>query len=148
MTQRLADLIRRLEAAETLCRKGSELHLQITSVTTQARACLDEATRAERPAYHLGDISGPDHDPQALSPREQEVLELIADGLPNREIAACLFIGKDTVKAHIKHLFRKLGVESRTQAVSEAFKRSIILPSTTRHLDSVVSSPTNNHPLG
>ena len=55
-----------------------------------------------------------------LSPREHEVLTLLAAGHPNREIADELFITVDTVKRHISHVFDKLGVGSRTQAVARA----------------------------
>jgi LuxR family maltose regulon positive regulatory protein len=55
-----------------------------------------------------------------LSEREKEVLALIADGLSNGEIAGRLYISLSTVKGHIAHIFGKLGVKSRTQAVSLA----------------------------
>ena len=55
-----------------------------------------------------------------LSPREHEVLTLLAAGHPNREIADELFITVDTVKRHISHVFDKLGVGNRTQAVARA----------------------------
>ena len=57
---------------------------------------------------------------QALSPRETEILTLIAGGLSNKEIARSLYIGPETVKSHLKSVFTKLGVERRAQAVSRA----------------------------
>jgi LuxR family maltose regulon positive regulatory protein len=57
---------------------------------------------------------------EPLSAREREVLELVAAGRPNRVIAAELFIGVDTVKRHVSHLFAKLGVTNRTEAVARA----------------------------
>ena len=63
---------------------------------------------------------------EVLSPREIEVLELMTTGAPNKEIAARLFIGESTVKTHIIHLFNKLGVRGRTEAVAEAARRGII----------------------
>ncbi len=61
-----------------------------------------------------------------LSPRELEVLQLMAEGAVNKEIAARLFIGESTVKTHIIHLFNKLRVKHRTEAVAEAARRGII----------------------
>lgn len=55
-----------------------------------------------------------------LSSREQEVLRLVAEGLSNQEIGQRLFISLHTVKSHLKHLMKKLGVRSRTQAVTRA----------------------------
>jgi LuxR family transcriptional regulator, maltose regulon positive regulatory protein len=57
---------------------------------------------------------------QALSPRETDILTLIAGGLSNKEIARSLCIGPETVKSHLKSVFTKLGVEKRAQAVSRA----------------------------
>ena len=71
-----------------------------------------------------------EHTPHvALSPRELEVLKLIAEGLRNKEIGDRLNIAEDTVKIHIKNIFTKLDVIDRTQAVVTAMQRGII------HLD-------------
>lgn len=55
-----------------------------------------------------------------LTPRELEILESIADGLSNREIAARLFVSENTVKTHSSRVFDKLGVQRRVQAVKRA----------------------------
>ncbi len=55
---------------------------------------------------------------QLLTPRELEVLRLIADGRSNRAIAAALLLGEGTVKYHVKNILRKLGARSRTEAIS------------------------------
>ena len=57
---------------------------------------------------------------ESLSPRESDILRLIAEGLSNKEIARNLAIAPETVKSHIKHIFIKLNVETRAQAVSRA----------------------------
>jgi DNA-binding NarL/FixJ family response regulator len=55
-----------------------------------------------------------------LSEREREVLDLIADGRTNREIAATLYLSPHTVKEHTSALYRKLGARNRTEAVQRA----------------------------
>ncbi len=63
---------------------------------------------------------------EALSVREIEVLELVARGTSNKEIARQLWISETTVKSHMLHIFDKLGVTDRTAAVTAALKRGII----------------------
>ncbi len=63
---------------------------------------------------------------EVLSPREVEVLQLMAKSTVNKEIATELLIGESTVKTHIVHIFNKLGVKGRTEAVAEASRRGII----------------------
>ncbi|RMI30996.1 LuxR C-terminal-related transcriptional regulator [Nocardia stercoris] len=62
----------------------------------------------------------------ALTPREVEVLRLVADGHSNREIARQLFLGETTVKSHLVHIYAKLGVKSRTSAVARARERGAL----------------------
>jgi DNA-binding NarL/FixJ family response regulator len=57
-----------------------------------------------------------------LSARENEVYELMSEGLTNRQIAERLFLGESTVKVHVRHIFEKLGVRTRTAAA--ALRRS------------------------
>jgi DNA-binding NarL/FixJ family response regulator len=61
-----------------------------------------------------------------LSEREREVLELVAKGLSNKEIARVIGRAEETVKVHLKNIFDKLGVEDRTEAVTTALQRGII----------------------
>jgi len=61
-----------------------------------------------------------------LSPREIEVLKLVAKGMRNKEIASELHLGQDTIQTHLKRLFAKLGVNDRTAAVTVALNRGII----------------------
>ena len=63
---------------------------------------------------------------QSLSAREVEVLMLVAEGRPNKEVARTLFISETTVKTHLAHIFTKLGVDDRTAAVTVALDRGII----------------------
>ncbi|MEU5851520.1 response regulator transcription factor [Saccharopolyspora shandongensis] len=63
---------------------------------------------------------------QSLSAREVEILELLAQGLGNKELAKKLFISEATVKTHLVHIYSKLGVDSRMAAVSAAVERRLI----------------------
>ncbi|MGJ6965914.1 response regulator [Streptosporangium sp. G11] len=68
--------------------------------------------------------------PGPLSPREVEVLQLVAAGATNREAAARLFLTEATVKSHMLNIYAKLGVNDRAAAVSEAFNRGLLVPRT------------------
>ncbi|HEY3093366.1 MAG TPA: response regulator transcription factor [Vicinamibacterales bacterium] len=61
-----------------------------------------------------------------LTPREMAALKLMADGKANKEIANALDISERTVKTHLGHLFEKLGVTSRTEAVKVATRRGLV----------------------
>jgi DNA-binding NarL/FixJ family response regulator len=63
---------------------------------------------------------------EQLTPRERTVLALVADGLPNREIARELEISEHTVKFHLASVFGKLGVSSRTEAVRRGLRLGLI----------------------
>jgi DNA-binding NarL/FixJ family response regulator len=63
---------------------------------------------------------------EGLSPRELEVLGLMAEGLTNREIAEKLWISEATVKTHVSHILAKLGQSDRTKAVLVAIKRGLV----------------------
>ncbi|WP_436759546.1 response regulator [Streptosporangium sp. V21-05] len=63
---------------------------------------------------------------ESLSPRETEVLSLVARGLTNAEIGRSLFIGETTVKTHLLRVFGKLGVSDRTAAVTTALDRGLL----------------------
>ena len=64
--------------------------------------------------------------PGGLSPRELEVLALIADGHTNREIAATLIVSEHTVARHVQNMFAKLDVSSRTAAAAFAHQHGLV----------------------
>ncbi|WP_067486803.1 response regulator [Actinomadura hibisca] len=68
--------------------------------------------------------------PQAatLTPRELEVLRLVAEGMSNRQISKKLFLSETTIKTHLVHIYAKLDVDSRTAAVATATRRGLIRP--------------------
>ncbi|WP_217178691.1 response regulator transcription factor [Streptomyces sp. AC495_CC817] len=61
-----------------------------------------------------------------MTEREVEVLELLADGLGNRDLAKTLFVSEATVKSHLSHIYAKLGVDTRAGAVAAAIEQRII----------------------
>ena len=66
-------------------------------------------------------------DRERLSPRESEVLIQLARGAGNKQIAAALMISEHTVKFHLASIFAKLGVSSRTEAVTQGVRRGLIM---------------------
>jgi DNA-binding NarL/FixJ family response regulator len=61
-----------------------------------------------------------------LTAREREILQLLADGMSNADVAKKLFISQETVKSHVRHILAKLEADTRTQAVAIALRESII----------------------
>jgi DNA-binding NarL/FixJ family response regulator len=86
-----------------------EVHAGHSVVTPEIQHALDEHRRLP-----------------SLSLREREVLQLIAEGMRNKEIAATLGISIDTAGMHVKNVFTKLNVHDRTAAVAKALRRGII----------------------
>jgi len=104
-------------ATKTVGAGGAWLHPAV------ARTLISEFT--SRPASSLPPID----DLKLLTPRETDVLILLAHGLSNAEIAQHLFLGEGTVKTHVSRVLMKLGLRDRTQAVVLAFRGGLVHPS-------------------
>jgi len=114
------DIHRALEA-------GAHGYLLKDSVRRELLQSIREVYAGQR---HISPVMAArlaEHTPRvSLTPRERQVLQLIAKGLRNKEIGASLNIAEDTVKIHIKNIFGKLAVIDRTQAVVSASQRGFI----------------------
>src|SRR5262245_57021091 len=98
-------------------------------------ASIDEARRSgvEAEAFVVASeareargVRDGDSDAESLTAREIEVLELLAEGLPNKAIAARLGISDQTVKFHVSSITGKLGAATRTEAVRKAVRRGVL----------------------
>jgi DNA-binding NarL/FixJ family response regulator len=123
--ERLFEAVRVVAAGEALLAPGVTRRL----ISEFARLRPD----AGRPGAAPG--SGPPSPPRglapglaALTPRETEVLLLIARGLSNPEIAAELIVTDETVKTHVSRILTKLGLRDRTQAVVAAYESGLVVP--------------------
>lgn len=93
----------------------------IRALQTPARASRSDGGRTPTSA-----ASPTREDVPTLTPREQEVLSALSDGLSNSEIATLLFISESSVKAHLTSLMRKMGVNSRVRLVLRAHKLGLV----------------------
>jgi DNA-binding NarL/FixJ family response regulator len=121
-------------------RAGARGYLTKDAGADQIRAAVEAVARGEAaldPAiqHHvLAAVSAPQEtseSPDDLTPREVEVLALIAEGLTNTEIAERLVVSAATVKSHVNHIFAKIGARDRAQAVVYAYANGITGSSST-----------------
>ncbi|HTJ37306.1 MAG TPA: response regulator transcription factor [Dactylosporangium sp.] len=108
--ERLFDAVRVVAAGEALL------------APTVTRRLIAEFARQRPHARPPGPAFG------ALTPRETEVLRLLAGGLSNPEIAARLVVSEETVKTHVSRVLAKLGLRDRTQAVVAAYEHGLVVP--------------------
>lgn len=94
----------------------------------RGRGLIAEARRGAAPAASrsTGPATPPANDRAGLSPREIEVLRLVAADLNSQVIAERLFVSEHTVHRHIANIFRKLSVSSRAAAVAKAARRGLL----------------------
>ncbi len=97
-----------VEAVERIAAGGTVL-----APTVQAAMVAHVRARAAHPAT-------------LLSPREQEVLEFLAEGLSSTQVAERLVVSPTTIKTHLRHLYEKLGVSDRAAAVAEGMRRGLL----------------------
>ncbi len=104
---------------------GAEQILAAVQAVARGEAALDPAVQ-----HHvLAALTAPGPEPElpdGLTPREAEVLRLIAEGLTNAEIAERLVVSAATVKSHVNHIFAKAGVRDRAQAVVYAYSNGLV----------------------
>ncbi len=82
---------------------------------------------APAPTYsNAGDSSRPQEHRRALTERELEILQIIAKGLSNNEAAKVLGLSKATIRTHLEHIYQKLDVTNRVEAVTEGIRQGII----------------------
>jgi DNA-binding NarL/FixJ family response regulator len=107
---------------------GAEQIRAAIEAVARGDAALDPAVQHHVVAALAGRDGGADLAPElpdGLTPREAEVLGLIADGLSNAEIAERLVVSAATVKSHVNHIFAKAGVRDRAQAVTYAYRHGL-----------------------
>jgi DNA-binding NarL/FixJ family response regulator len=108
--ERLIDAVRVIAAGDGLLAPGVTRRL----ISEFAQRPTDESQ--PRPAL------------DELTPRETQVLQLVAEGLSNPEIATRLVVAEETVKTHVSHVLSKLGLRDRTQAVVAAYESGLVVP--------------------
>jgi DNA-binding NarL/FixJ family response regulator len=103
---------------------AEEIEAAIMAVA-RGEAALDPAVQAHVLAG-LAEAGGEPALPDGLTPREAEVLTLIAEGLSNAQIAERLVVSQATVKSHVNRVFAKAGVRDRAQAVAYAYRNGLV----------------------
>jgi DNA-binding NarL/FixJ family response regulator len=105
---------------------AEEIHQALITAST-GQMVLDRAAQEQVLAHLAG--AGPTErrngELAALTPREAEIVTLVADGLNNREIAAHLVVSEATVKTHINHVLAKTGARDRAQLVALAYRNGL-----------------------
>jgi len=114
--------------ADEIVRAVRRVHAGEAMLDTSVQARLLDALGGAAPASAPARAAEPAGLPDDLTPREAEVLALIAEGLSNTEIARRLVVSEATVKTHVNRLFAKTGVRDRAQAVRYAYRQGLARP--------------------
>src|SRR5215216_4399172 len=123
--QELVDLVRNGARGYVLKARDAEHLIQTVRLVAGGNMVIDPQLVVAL-AEELSQAKERDRRAETLTAREIEVLQLLAFGHTNRDIAERLYISPDTVKTHLEHIFEKLGASDRTAAVAEALRRRLI----------------------
>ena len=118
--ERLFDAVRVIAAGEALLAPAVTRRLisEFTRLRPVPKTPKSPEAQGAAPSAALG----------TLTPRETEVLRLVAEGMSNPEIARRLVVTEETVKTHVSHILAKLGLRDRTQAVVAAYESGLVVP--------------------
>lgn len=106
---------------------GAATYLLKDALADELNTTIRGVHKGERPIPgYVGKILADYQGRPSLTGRETEVLQLMAEGLADKDIAARIMISYQTVQTHVTHILKKLGVESRTEAVAVAFRRGLV----------------------
>jgi DNA-binding NarL/FixJ family response regulator len=105
---------------------AAPLLAEVEALIRRARLRPDRTTGEPEAASEDRSPDEPDADPFGLTPREREVLRLVADGCSNNQIAQQLFISRATASVHVSNILSKLGVTTRVQAAALAHRRGLV----------------------
>lgn len=111
-----------IEAVQIVARGDALLSPDVTRHVISAVAATRGPGAASAPPV------APNAELDSLTDREREVLELLAEGLSNAEIAARIYVGEATVKTHVSKVLMKLGLRDRIHAVVYAYENAVVLP--------------------
>jgi DNA-binding NarL/FixJ family response regulator len=129
--ERLFEGVRVVAAGEGLLAPG--VTRRLISEFARLRSGPPAVRDASAPDVSAPDVSAAGRPAlAALTPRETEVLRLVAEGLSNTEIAARLYVTEETVKTHVSRMLAKLGLRDRTQAVVAAYESGLVIPARDR----------------
>jgi DNA-binding NarL/FixJ family response regulator len=104
-------------------------HQRFSEVVAAVRAAaIGEATVSPALLGRVLPVLRSGSDPGKLTPREREVLELMASGKPNNEIAEALFVSVNTIRNHVANILTKLGARTRVEAVAIATREGVVTP--------------------
>jgi DNA-binding NarL/FixJ family response regulator len=119
--ERLFDAVRVVAAGDALLAPSVTRRLIAEFASRRALPGNPGVAAAKAPTGHWPALG-------SLTPRETEVLRLIAEGLSNTEIAKRLVVTEETVKTHVSRILAKLGLRDRTQAVVAAYESGLVVP--------------------